>query len=679
MSAETQNPAGDQPAGHNDQDAQGFLSKISNSPQTGGQNLREVARVVLPANQDLDALPLYVDGPVLKEGQSTAGGDTVEHPDDILSRRSMRIRSGRRVSFGSYFNAFPASYWRRWTTAEKVVLSVATEGAGSLIVYRSNARGISQRVEDRRVKGTQTSEFDLTLAPFGDGGWYWFDLIADDDGMVLTQAAWSVPDDRPAGTVTLGVTTFNRPDYCVNTIRTIADADGFDDVLDELIIVDQGNKLVEDESDFAEAQAAMNGKLRVIRQGNLGGSGGFSRNMYEVVQGREDGSTSDYVLILDDDILLETEGVLRAVAFADFCRTPTIVGGHMFDMYNRPLLNGYAEVINTYRFLWGPIDGLGGLDFSEAGLRSRPNLHRRWDADYNGWWMCLIPRVVLEEVGLSLPVFIKWDDSEYSLRAAEAGYPTVSLPGAAVWHVSWMDKDDAVDWQAYFHERNRLIAALLHSPFPRGGRIIRESYNVDTKHTISMQYYAASTVLMAIDDVLKGPEHLHGMIGTKMPQIRAMKDEFSDAQFSKDLGAYPAAKKSKPSKRQGPPKPPTYRALLPWAAKTVVKQIGLPVRDLAKSNPEEYVAHQDGKWYHLSTLDSAVVSNADGTGAAWHKRDPQAVRDLLARSTKLHAELFSKWESLSKQYREALPQITSADAWAQTFQDNPAAPRKEQG
>ncbi|WP_407656942.1 glycosyltransferase [Kocuria soli] len=658
-------------------DAQGYLSKISNEVEEQGQALREVARVVLPANQDLDALPLYVDGPLQRESSNSGAGEVAEHPDDILSRRSMKIRPGRRVSFGSYFNAFPASYWRRWTSAEKVVLSVSTEGSGSLIVYRSNARGISQRVEDRRLKGTDTSEFELTLAPFGDGGWYWFDLIADDEGMTLTSAAWSVPDDRPAGTVTLGVTTFNRPDYCVNTIKTIAGADGFDQVLDELIIVDQGNKLVEDEADFPEAQAAMNGKLRVIRQGNLGGSGGFSRNMYEVVQGREDGSKSDYVLILDDDILLETEGVLRAVAFADFCRTPTIVGGHMFDMYNRPLLNGYAEVVNKHRFLWGPIEGLGGVDFSEAGLRSRRMLHRRWDADYNGWWMCLIPRVVLEDVGLSLPVFIKWDDSEYSLRAAEAGYPTVSLPGAAVWHVSWMDKDDAVDWQAYFHERNRLIAALLHSPFPRGGRMIRESYNVDTKHTLSMQYYAASTVLMAIEDVLKGPEGLHGMIGSKMPEIRALKDQFSDAQFSKDLGEFPAAKKSKPSKRVGPPKPPTYRGLLPWAAKTVVKQIGLPVRELSKTNPEEYVAHQDGKWYHLSTLDSAVVSNADGTGAAWHKRDPKAVRDLLARSAKLHTELLSRWDSLAKQYQDALPQITSPESWAKTFQTNPPVDPKK--
>ena len=656
-------------------DDQEYLAKINTEPSTA-EDLREVARVVFPANKDLDALPLYIDGPINRDGPSSAGADTAnQHPDDILSRRSVRIRAGRRVSFGSYFNAFPASYWRRWTVAESVVLRVRTTGAGSLIVYRTNARGVAQRVEDRRVSGSATCEFELTLAPFGDGGWYWFDLIADEEGMVLDAASWLVPSHvRPVGRVTLGVTTFNRPDYCVNTIKTIAEADGLDEVLDELIIVDQGNKLVQDEPDFSQAEKAMRGKLRMIRQGNMGGSGGFARNMYEVVRGRDTPNgveKSDYVLILDDDILLESEGVLRATAFADMCHTPSIVGGHMFDMYNRPVLNGYAEVVDRYRFLWGPIEHLGGIDFSEAGLRSRPNLHRRWDADYNGWWMCLIPRKVLQDVGLSLPVFIKWDDSEYSLRAAEAGYPTVSLPGAAVWHVSWMDKDDAVDWQAYFHERNRLIAALLHSPFPRGGRMVRESLAVDTKHTVSMQYYAATCVLMAIEDVLRGPEGLHGMIGTRMPEIRSLKSEFSDAQFSQDQGAFPAAKRRRPPKRRGLPKPPAYWQLPPWAVKTLLKQTVLPVRELAQSHPEEWVAHQDGKWYHLATLDSAVVSNADGTGAAWHKRDPKAVRELTARSAKLHAELLSRWDSLSEQYRAALGEITSPEAWAKTFEDNP--------
>ena len=103
---------------------------------------------------------------------------------------------------------------------------------GDGVGEQSHRKSLAQRVEDRRVSGSATCEFELTLAPFGDGGWYWFDLIADEEGMVLDAASWLVPSHgRPVGRVTLGVTTFNRPDYCVNTIRTIAEADGFDDVL----------------------------------------------------------------------------------------------------------------------------------------------------------------------------------------------------------------------------------------------------------------------------------------------------------------------------------------------------------------------------------------------------------------------------------------------------------------
>ena len=36
------------------------------------------------------------------------------------------------------------------------------------------------------------------------------------------------------------------------------------------------------------------------------------------------------------------------------------------------------------------------------------------------------------------------------------------MPGAAIWHMAWSDKDDAIDWQAYFHLRNRLVVAAMH-------------------------------------------------------------------------------------------------------------------------------------------------------------------------------------------------------------------------
>ena len=646
----------------------------------GSRPLREVARVRFPARGDIDAAPLYVDPPRLPEAEegddgsvplvATASTESTPHPDDYLSDRSLRVEPGGQVSLGSYFNAFPASYWRWWTDVESVVLRVSTTGDGNIIVFRSNARGQVQRVDSRRLKGAEESNFELPLTPFSDGGWYWFDLAAGDTGLVLDKASWFVPaGDAPVGTVNLGMTTFNRPDYAVANVRAIAAAPELRSVIHEMLVVDQGTQLVTDQPDYAEAESEMDGRLRVIRQGNMGGSGGYARGMYETIQGSDGGTKADYFMTLDDDIKIEPESILRAVTFADFCRTPTIVGSHMFDLHNRTLMNAFAELVDPWSFRWGPPKGLGQIDLASRGLRSRRILHRRWDADYNGWWMCLIPRVVLEEIGLSLPVFIKWDDSEYSLRARAHGFPTVSLPGSAVWHVSWADKDDAVDWQAYFHERNRMIVALLHSGFLKGGRILRESAMTATKHTISMKYYASRLVLDGLADVLAGPDGLHDQIVSAAARARGLKSEYIEAQTTRDIGSLPPVRTEKPQRRREA-KPPSTPALIPWTISTIVRQVVLPPRELSREYPEAAVANADSKWYWMPRFDSAVVTSADGTGASVHRRDPALVRRLTGESIRLHAEMGRRWESLAASYREALPRITSPEAWAATFAAN---------
>lgn len=651
------------------------IDALLNPAEVGGT--RVVQRVVFPADKDLDVLPLYMDSDVVpnepvrvEKSAITVKAQSVGaalHPDDLLGRRSVRVRAGKRLSFGSYFNAFPAAYWRKWTTVSTVSLRVQTSGSGSLVVYRSNARGVTQRVESFRVTGAATNVHPLSLEQFGDGGWYWFDLIADAEGMALVSADWSVPDNgKPAGRLNIGVTTFNRADYCSRTIAAIAADPELRNILNEMIVVDQGNVKVRDVSDFNDIAVDMGKQLRIIDQPNLGGSGGFSRNMLETVKGEN----ADYVLLLDDDVVVETEGILRSSTFADFCRVPTIVGGHMFDMFDRSVLHAYAESVNMWKFLWGPSGDLYHRhNLASQNLRATPWMHRRWDVDFNGWWMCLIPTTVIKDIGLSLPVFIKWDDAEYGLRAKAAGYPTVSMPGTAVWHVSWIDKDDSVDWQAYFHSRNRLVAGLIHSPYAKGGDLLKQSLAIDVKHVFSMQYYAASARVMALRDVLSGPEHMHRTIGTRAPELRAMKGEFPDSSMNKDPAAFPQPRRRKPPRKGMEPSAPKLYALGPWLVKTLVKQTVIPASEVSALNPETAIAHQDSKWWRLSQLDSAVVTNADGTGASWYKRDAKKARALLRESIVLHMRLRQNWEELREQYRSQLGDVTSQQAWETTIEE----------
>jgi galactofuranosylgalactofuranosylrhamnosyl-N-acetylglucosaminyl-diphospho-decaprenol beta-1,5/1,6-galactofuranosyltransferase len=646
------------------------------TPTSGPGTLDVVARVVLPVAEDPDVLPLYVDGahtpePQVDEDVPTLTLPSDQHPDQVVSRHSYRVDAGGRSSFATYLNAFPASYWRRFTPVREVTLRVLTTGPGTLVVYRSSARGAVARVTSRRLDGVSTQHLVLPLTSFVDGGWYWFDLVAGTEALVLDTAEWCVPTATdpvaaasPARRITIGITTFDRPQSCAALLGQLGRAPELDGLVDEVLVVDQGSRLVTDDPGFDDAREALAGRLRVIRQPNLGGSGGFSRAMLETL----DAGRSDHVLLLDDDVVAEPEGIARAVAFARRTTRPTVVGGHMFSMYERSVLHAFAEVVRPWQFRWAPAEpSVHDHDLARWNLRSTPWMHRRIHADYTGWWMCLVPTAVLRDVGLSMPFFIKWDDAEFGLRASAAGHPTVSLPGAAVWHVPWTDKDDSTDWQAYFHARNRLVAALVHSRYERGGRLVRESLSISVKHVLAMQYSAAALRLKAVQDVLAGPADLHRSLPTRLAEVRDLRAAHVDARTRPDADDFAPVRVARPRKREPDAERPTGRlATLRAAASGIVHQV-LPVPDGATDSPQREVASPDAGWWTLARLDSALVANADGTGLAWLRRDRSVAGSALADAVRAHRELLRRWPELSATYREAVPGMVGEPAWRRTL------------
>jgi len=633
-----------------------------------------VQRVVTPLDGDVDVLPLYMD--FNPSGTKEGEPGTEQARDELATATQRGFVSGRHsltlppnnfVSFGTYFNAFPASYWRAWTTVESVRLTVEVKGHATVVVYRSSARGVANRHDSRVVDDGGTIDFDLPLKNFGDGGWYWFDLLSAEEPAELLKAHWSVetPEGYTPGTASVAVTTFNRPDFCVRQIRNFANDPALLEVVDRLIITDQGNDKVTAQHDYEAAAAELGDRLKIVEQGNLGGSGGFSRGMHEASVNE----SSDYALLLDDDVLAETEGIVRAVKFADFCRTPTLVGGHMFNLYERTVLHTFGEGVDEHRFFWGPMaPAREAHDFALHNLRSTPWMHRRIDVDFNGWWMCLIPTKVIKEIGYSLPVFIKWDDAEFGLRARRAGYPTVSFPGAAVWHVPWTEKDDTIDWQAYYHQRNRWLAAMLYSPFDKGGVLPRESFMVDVKHLLSLQYSAVELRHDGLKDLLRGPNHLHKTLGTKLGQIRSRRKEFTDARVEVDLGAFPAPRSNRPL---GGGEPNGRRHAMRMALKGGLRQLR-PVSPDAGTTPEARMAAMDTRWWRLSHHDSVLVSSADGVGASWYIRDRAQFIRMLRRSIKLHLMLRRRWDSLAEEYRRAHSDLVSPETWQKTFDKHSA-------
>jgi galactofuranosylgalactofuranosylrhamnosyl-N-acetylglucosaminyl-diphospho-decaprenol beta-1,5/1,6-galactofuranosyltransferase len=625
--------------------------------------------VVFPLDRDPDLLPLYVD----PETWSDISGKPVRVSSraqigNILDRRRARIVAGRRVSFGTYFNAFPASYWQHWTPVREVTLRVRTTGPATILVYRSTGNGTRQRLDTREVDGATESTFDLKLDQYSDGGWIWFDVVADEKNAVFEGAEWTTEQDPVrTGQASIGITTYNKPDYCIWTLLNLADADDVLELIDRIFVIDQGDRRVDGQPEYPDVAERLGETLQIITQPNLGGSGGFARAMTETM-GRPD---SGFVQLLDDDVRIEPESVRRSIVFGRYTSVPTLVGAHMFDLLDRPKLHAWAEVVDEVPFMWRTLNQKEmPHDFSVGNLRQTPALHSRMDADYNGWWMCLIPVEAIREVGGPLPAFIKWDDAEFCLRAGEAGYPTVSMPGVALWHVSWVGKDDSIDWQAYFHARNRIVAGLLHSRQPGGGTLLRHSRRMDLKHLMTMQYYPVALRHRALRDVLSGPQHMRGNLATAMPAARALAAEFPETIVHKDTGVPLRSRLGRQVFKQvriAELDNPTGLRLRWFTAKTLVSHWFHAPRPENLDVPEAEFGKNDAYWWRLPAYDSALVSAADGSGTTIYTRDRAKYRRMLRESVMLHRALRRAWPRLSAQYRAALPELTSIEAWQRTF------------
>ena len=620
-----------------------------------GKSVTLLQRVLLPRSGDpLKVRSLYVD-------ESAAGTRRVKAP----TRSQAVIGAGNEVSFATYFNAFPASYWRRWTVLRSVVLGMRISGPGRIDIYRSKADGSIIHVTGATTQGDERLlEFELDLTPFEDGGWYWFDVTADDAPLTVHEAAWSAAQAPSQDTrLSIGICTFNRPGDCVAALSALADDPVVAGLISAVIVADQGNKKVRDDANFAAASTALGDRLRLVEQPNLGGSGGFSRTMHEMLRHTD----ATHHILLDDDVQLEPDSISRAYAFARFTKTPMLVGGQMLALQDRSVLHTMGEVVARDKFFWRAAPNTEyAHDFAEESLRESPDLHRRIDVDYTGWWMCLIPRVAIERLGLALPVFIKWDDAEYGIRAGEHGFPTATLPGVAVWHLSWSDKDDTAGWQAYFHTRNRLVAAALHTPHKRGGKLLQDTFKFDLKFLIMLQYATAALHHRAYDDFLAGPETLFPILPTALPMALKHQGDYPDGQVvasSSDL-PLPSMGAIKAERFMKPPTTPLTigRTLLGAMAHNLRRP-----KEEAAERPQLNISAQDARWFLLSRLDSATVGTADGRGVTFRRREQDTFWRMLRHSIRTHVRLYREFPKLREQYRAHLEQLTSPESWEKAF------------
>ncbi|WP_018024981.1 glycosyltransferase [Corynebacterium ulceribovis] len=643
------------------------------------KSVEQLQRVLMPSPGDPhDVRALYYTQHEAATGRLKA-----------TSRTSATLAEGSEISFATYFGAFPASYWRRWSQLDNVILRVEVSGEARVDVYRSKFDGtriaVTGSVIDTDESGTGLVEFDLSLAPFEDGGWLWFDITCETDVELISAGWWAphapkpqiMPDGREIAPsdkrVTIGIPTFNRPKDAVAALEALASDPEVDAIIDLMLMPDQGTAHPADEPGFDAITEHFGDRFKLFLQGNLGGSGGYSRIMYEALEQGD----SPFILYMDDDIAIEPDSILRAVQAGRYCTTPSIIGGQMLNLLEPSRLHTMGERVNRHTFMWeGAPHVHYGHDFAKYPLTNQEvvhqkgsfvpqdnrDMHRRIDAEFNGWWMCMFPRIVAEEMGQPLPLFIKWDDTEYSLRAAASGFSTITWPGIAIWHMSWGDKDDDIDWQAYFHLRNRMIVAAMYHDGPVDG-IIKNLRKSLAKHLMCLEYSTIAIETEALRDFLAGPEQLFDILESSLPRINAMRKEYVDAQKVSSAADLPDPSGADIISTDD---------VLPRKTKLIAAAKGL-LHSLKPANPAHHVIPQanlvrlENRWYNLARLDGATVTTADGSAVYYRKRDRDLAKQLGAEAWAVQKEVKERFDEMRERYRDAMPELTSRESWKKVF------------
>lgn len=353
------------------------------------------------------------------------------------------------LTSGSPFNSIVIDQWKTNTNLKKIILKLKIIGKYKIILKSSSKVEQNQIILEETVIGNEKHGFSFT-----------FDLEMYSESIInFTIEAISeckflgggyYVSEKPIHMprLALVICTYNRTNELKQLIQQIRSHSSRYDYRDyDIYVVDNGRNIEDD-------YIVKNSKL--IPNINLGGSGGFARGMIEVI--KKSGYT--HVLLMDDDI------ELPQTSFELLLGTLRYLKDELKDQFIPAAM--YSQSNRTRQTTW--IEGTSiGKNHNVASIKNNLRMLERFKQKYNSmkpgsvtcsWWLCCIPFTHVIDYGLPMPYFIKWDDSEYSLRA-KFNFKPVILLGFAVWHMDFSNKGSKQI--EYYRERNRLYTALIYS------------------------------------------------------------------------------------------------------------------------------------------------------------------------------------------------------------------------
>ncbi|MBA7682792.1 Galactofuranosyltransferase GlfT2 [subsurface metagenome] len=196
----------------------------------------------------------------------------------------------------------------------------------------------------------------------------------------------------------------------------------------EVIVVDNGSE----GNDAQVLEEKFGDYIHLIKNDrNYGFAGGANIGMRYAL----DNSNPDYLLLLDNDTVVDPEFLSEMVKVAEADPAIGMAGAKIY----------YYDEPDRLQYLGGEINLWKHITATTLGI-IRERVLRRKEVDRGQhdsikeveqitFWCTLLKRRSLESIGLfDEKYFFDWEEIDYCFRAKEVGCKTVYIPQAKVWH-----------------------------------------------------------------------------------------------------------------------------------------------------------------------------------------------------------------------------------------------------
>lgn len=443
--------------------------------------------------------------------------DEISAKENLLKKDFEKVlfslAKGEKIDFSTYFNGFSLDKWKKYTNIGRISLKLLLKGKCKVTLLKHDLVGKRIKTSNLgiyEIEENNPKEITLDYNVDSTSGMLAFAIeslsheVTIYDGGYETQI---LETNMSETKIAINICTFKREKYILNNL----------DILKQTILENENSPLykklqvyISDNGKTLPHEKVNSESIHIVPNKNVGGAGGFTRGLVEILHTQEKESFT-HVLMMDDDVVIEPESLFRTYMLLK-CRKKEYenlsVGGAMLKI-DEP----YFQVESGASWNGGKLVS-NKKNFDVRGLEKCLENEQEEYTEYNAWWYCCVPMSKVRQDNLPLPIFIRGDDVEYGLRNMEE---LVLLNGICVWHESFENKYSS--FLQYYIIRNLLYDNALHFPEYKLSKFLLRLYSVVAREIVYYRYKNIDLIYKGVEDFYKGVGFLQNTDGEQLHKI----------------------------------------------------------------------------------------------------------------------------------------------------------------